>query len=146
MSVTIGARTSASSLRTRGCNLSGPAALLGFKPLRNFLMPSMISKGSICDILGEASFIACLLICSRDSGEGSEKTNLNWSFSMVAFFLLLFNSFPLLFSGAVSCFLCFMNHQNLLLRSCTASSSFGDIMLFMYDQYAWCVCLCTNPL
>ena len=150
MKVTIGARTSVSSLRTGGCSLSGPASLLGFKPERSFLAPSsVISKGTIWGILGEASFMACLLSCSRDSAEGSEKTDLNWSFSMVAFFLLLFSSLPLLFSGAtpcVSCFLYLMNLQNLLLLSYMASSSFGYIMLFMYDQYACHVNFCTNPL
>ena len=108
----------------------------------------MILKGSIWGTLGEASFMACLPSCSRDSAEGSAKTDLNWSFSMVVFFLLSFSNFLLLFSGAtpcVSCFLCFINLQKLLLLSCMASSSFGDTcMLFMYDQYAWRVGLCTN--
>ena len=103
-------------------------------------MPSsMISKEPIWGTLGEASIMVCLLSCSSASGEGSEKTDLNLSFSIVASFLLSFSSYPLLFSGAtpcVFCFLCFMNLQNLLLFSCMASSSFGDIMLFMYDQYA----------
>ena len=128
MRVTIGARTSTSSLRTHGCSLSGPAELLGFKPDRNFLMPSsVIMKGSIWGTLCEASFMACLLSSSRESGKGSKKTDLNWSFSMMTFFLLLFSSFPLLVSGAtlcVSCFLSLMYLQNLLLLSCLASSSF----------------------
>ena len=47
--------------------------------------------------------MACLLSCSRHSEEGSEKTDLNWSFSMVAFFLLSFSSFPLCFNGATPC-------------------------------------------
>ena len=86
MRVTIGARTSASSLRTRGFNLLGPAALLGFTPERSFLMPSsVISKGSIWSTLDKASFMACLPSCSRYSREGSEKTDLNWPLSMVAF-------------------------------------------------------------
>ena len=67
MRVTIGAKTTASSLKTHGFNLSGPTALFGFEPERSFLMPSsVISKGSIW-----ASFMACLLSCSRDSGEGA---------------------------------------------------------------------------
>ena len=73
-------------------------------------------------------------------GEGSEKTDLNWLFSMVASFFLLLSSFQLLFSGAahcVPCFLCVMNPQNHLLLSCMAPSSFGDITLFMYDQYVF---------
>ena len=150
MRVTIGARTSVNSFRTCDCSLSRSSALLGFKPERSFLTPScVISKGSIRGTLGDASFMACLLSCSRDSGEGSEKTHLNCSFSMVAFFLLSFYSFPLLFSDAtpcVSCFLYFMNLQNLLFLSCMDSSSFAEIMLFMYDQYALRVCCCTNPL
>ena len=139
MRVTTGARTSSSSFRACGCSLLCPAALLGFKPEKSFLMPSsMISKGFIWGTLGEASFMACLLSCSRDSGDGAEKTDLNWSFSMmVAFFFLLFSSVLLL---------CFMNLQSLLLLYCTVSSSFGDIMLYMYDQYACRVCLCTKPL
>ena len=61
-------------------------------------MPSsMILKESIFGTLGEpeASFMACLLSCSRirltcrSSGEGSEKTDLNWPFSMVAFHLIV---------------------------------------------------------
>ena len=67
-------------------------------------------------------------------GRISEKTDLNWLFSMVAFILLCFSSFPLSFSGAatcVSCFLCFMNPQKLLLLSCMVSYSCGDIMLVM---------------
>ena len=93
--------------------------------------------------------MVCLLSCSRDSGEELGKTDFNWPFSrsMITFFLLSFSTFPILFSGATpcaSCFLCLMNLQNLLLRSCTASSSFGcTCMLFMY---ACRVCLCTNPL
>ena len=105
------ARTSASYLRTHRCSLFGTVALLWFKPARIFLMPSsMIWKGSIWGTLDEASFMACLLSCSKDNWEGSKKTDLNWLFSMVVFFLLLFSSFPLLFSGAtpcVSCFVCF---------------------------------------
>ena len=150
MRVTIGVRTSTSSLRTCGFNLSGPAALLGFAPESSFVMlSSMILKGFIWGTLREASFMACLLSCSWDSGEGFEKTDLNWSFSMVVSFFCRFPVFhyflvvqPLLCLG----FLCFMNCQNLLLLSCMPSSSFGDIMSFMYDQYAWHLCLCTNPL
>ena len=81
VTIAIGARTSTSSLTFRTCrlNLSGPAALLGFKPERSFLMPSyVILKESIWGSLGKASFMACLRSCSRDSitvsGEGSEKT------------------------------------------------------------------------
>ena len=67
-------------------------------------MPSsMISKGSIYGTLGEASFMDCLPSCSMDSRKDSEKTDLNLSFSMVAFFLLAFSSFPLIFSGATPC-------------------------------------------
>ena len=70
-----------SSWSTRGCSLLGPTALLGFKPVRSFLTPSStISKGSIWGTIGETSFMDCLLSCSRDSREGSEKTDLNWSF------------------------------------------------------------------
>ena len=36
-------------------------------------LSSVISKGSIWGTLGEESFMTCLLSCSRDSGEGSEK-------------------------------------------------------------------------
>ena len=107
MRVTIRARTWASSLRNGGCSLLGFATLLGFKPEKSFLTPSSLtSKGSICGTFGEASFIACLLRCSRDSGEGYERTALNWSFSMVALFLLSLSSFLLLFSCATTCVSC----------------------------------------
>ena len=77
MRVTIGARTSASSLRSHGCSLSGLAALLGFKTERRFLLPSLvILKGSIWCTLDEASFMACLLSCSRDSREDSDPEDL----------------------------------------------------------------------
>ena len=106
-------------------------------------MPSsVISKGSIWGTLGEESFMASWPSCPRDSWEGSERTDLNWSFSTVAFFLLSFSSFTFFLPG-VSCFLCLMNLQNPLLLSCTTSSSVGDMC--MYDQYACRICLCTNP-
>ena len=47
--------------------------------------------------------MSCLLSSAVDSGEGSEKTDLNWSFSTMAYFLLLFSSFRFLFSGATPC-------------------------------------------
>ena len=34
----------------------------------------------------QASFMACLLSCSMDSGEGSDKMDLNWLFIMVSIF------------------------------------------------------------
>ena len=112
MTVTIGPRTSsASSLKICGCSLSGQVALLGFKLERRFLTLSfMISKGSIWGSLGEASFMGCFLSWSRDSGGGSEKTDLNWLFSMVAFFLLPFSSFPLLL--VVQALVCLVHLQS----------------------------------
>ena len=41
----------------------------------------VILKISIWAILGEASFMACFLSFSKNSGEASQKMDLNWLFS-----------------------------------------------------------------
>ena len=71
--------------------------------------------------LGEASFMACLLSCSRDSREGSEKTDLNWWLSLCCHF-------------PDSHY--FLVVQPLVCLAFCVLSSFGDIILFIYDQYA----------
>ena len=87
--------------------------------------------------------MACLLNCPRGSGKGSVKTDLSWSFSMVAFFLLSFSSFPLLFYDATPCVLLLVFNES---AESFVAFLYGSIFILRY--YIVCVCpsLCTNPL